>query len=530
MIGTRYVALAAVLLASALAASCTTSSDSGNGNGGAGGSRSPGNSCEALPESEGSGWKVNAEARTGDGVELTLEKRLVAANDDGDALLTDTLVNADGELLMRILESWDAEQHEVTVEYGPRVPGLTMVTAVLEDGVLNGTVNGRDIVPMAIEVADPDEIEFEDGNPAPDPGTTPEIETGLSDLFQAASTAAQKCEGGDAEAASLLTAKRGDRGHVSLATFTSGCLGCKGACYGILAGCAAVAAAGCIAALIAYAACVIPAEAGCLIAFGSCLAICNMDGKPCCPVGCGDGCCLTEEICLNPSAELCCRQGQFSCFGNECCDNSEICFDSGPNVQTCCPVNDRCGEQCCIGGDICGVEEASLCCEAHQTGCIDRCCNEDNCINEGGQGLCCDTDNICGDSGSNQVCCAPLDTCVRGTTNYCCGFDSPPCGGGCCAVGETCLEGTNCCPPERVCPGNICCSEGSGCNLQTDTCVDCPLPGHHYCQQAGTCCANETPSNKTGTVCSPIPDLCCDAGELYCGQPGSCRPSAQCIL
>ncbi len=527
MIRRQATALGFVLLTLLFVVSCKSSDGSGNNTGEG--------SCEALPESEGVGVQLNAQARTDDGHDLTLEKRIVAANDDGDSVETETLVEADGELVMRIVESWEADRHEVIVEYGPLVPGLTEATAMVDAGMLVGTVNDRSIVGVPIDQADGN-ISFEDGDPAPDPGTTPELESGLSDLFQAAVTAAETCDGSEASALSTieqklagsgLAEKRGDRGHVSLASFTSGCLGCKGACYGVLAGCAAAAAAGCVAALVAYAACVIPAEAGCLIAFGSCIAICNMDGKPCCPVGCGDGCCLSSETCLNPSDELCCGEAQTTCFGNECCDANEICFDSGPNAQTCCPVTSRCGDACCASSEICGIEEISLCCETNQTGCIDKCCNEDNCINDNGTGLCCDTENICGDAGTAQVCCGDLDTCVKGTTNRCCGFDSPPCGSGCCNVGEQCLAGNNCCPSERVCPGNVCCSEGSGCNLQTNTCVACPQAGQHYCQEAGTCCAS---SGTQGTVCTPVAGLCCDTGELYCGNPLACRPSAECIL
>lgn len=78
-----------------------------------------------------------------------------------------------------------------------------------------------------------------------------------------------------------------------------------------------------------------------------------------------------------------------------------------------------------------------------------------------------------------------------------------------------------CCPTDRVC-GNICCAEGSGCDLQTRSCKACPLLNYKFCSVSGSCCPNTE-------VCTSVFGLCCPAGQMYCGSPPACRPAAECV-
>lgn len=130
-----------------------------------------------------------------------------------------------------------------------------------------------------------------------------------------------------------------------------------------------------------------------------------------------------------------------------------------------------------------------------------------------GSGLCCDPANVCG-----SACCDSSDSCIE-AVSLCCGFSSPPCGNQCCNVGESCLGGNSCCPTDRVCVG-VCCDVGSGCNVETNTCEACPGADEKFCSESGTCC-------PTTQVCTPVADLCCLTGELYCFD--ACRPLNECI-
>lgn len=490
------------------AAGCSTNNDT---------SATEAGSCEPAPESEGPGWVVTASAVSSEGRELTYRKHIIAVGDDGSGTMSETTIDANGERVMQVVEESTPTRHEVRIAYGPLVPGLTMATAVVEDEVLTGSVNGRAVVPMPLGQQDPLEPRFEDGELEPDPGIDPDIEDALPRLFGNAADGAQMCAQANG-AAPLVVEKRGDRGHVSLPAFSDGCLKCKGICATGLLACNISAAAGCVAATLWYALCLASAEAACFTTYAVCILGCNADGEPCCPVGCGDGCCDDGETCINEDQQLCCGTSQFICLGRECCDNTEVCINGGPEAGTCCDPANRCNENCCEPGDSC-ITEVSECCEPEQTPCVDKCCDEAGCIDQGlNAGTCCEPDDIC-----NDTCCSDLDSCIRfpNGTGLCCGFATPACGNRCCGVDESCLGNNACCPNNRVCQG-ICCPEGSGCDLQTNKCKSCPMPNEKYCSESDSCC-------PLTEVCTPIQDLCCPAGQMYCGIPLQCRPSEECL-
>jgi len=478
--------------------------------------------CMPLSESDGSGWEIMARTLSSEGRELTYVRRSVVLDDDAAGLQIETTIEADGQLVVSIDEQAGSERVEFGVDYGSLVPGFTSTMLVVENETLSGTVNGRAIVPMPVAQADPSMVRFEDGEPPPDSGIDPDIDAALPELFELASSAAQKCVemSGAAEGGSAVVDKRGDRGHVSLPAFSSGCIKCKGGCA---AGQVACALGGFSCATLGWPAniiCIAIEETSCLAAYLTCISACKATGAPCCPVGCGGGCCEDQETCINPAERLCCGPGQSTCLGTECCDSVEVCIDSGPIAGTCCDPMNHCGDACCKPTDAC-LPEVSLCCSAEQTPCVDKCCDTAGCIDTGpNPGTCCEPENICGTS-----CCDELDSCVA-SLSLCCGFNSPACGNKCCGTGESCLPGNNCCPNNRVCAG-ICCQEGSGCDLTTNTCKACPEPNTKFCSEGGGICCPLT------QVCPEVPGgECCPSGQLWCANlfPARCASPSECLL
>ena len=503
-----------------LVGGCAPAED-GNGNGAA-----KANICEPLDDTDG-GFEIQVFAVSSEGRELTytmrqtsIQTREAAQDDNIDdfdplGLSTETVVLADGVLVMAIDTLGDATRQEVMVEYGPLITGIDYALAVVEDGMLSGMIDDRELVPMPVEEVDPNMPEFEDGNPAPVFGIPPDLEEALTALFEAAEVASQECEAQNGiDVAQVVRTSFQDLGHGSTPTTSSGCIGCRGACSAVAAGCVAGFAVGCAASFWFYAICKAAGCIGCAIAYGTCFGLCGVTGAPCCPVGCGDvACCEATETCLNFDIGLCCSPGKTTCVGQSCCSNTETCINAGPDAGTCCqrtPEDLLCGNACCNSGDIC-TADISLCCPSDQPPCDGICCDSgEQCL---GETTCCALGNSCGDA-----CCDELDSGCIESLSLCCSFVTPACGNKCCGIGETCLGGTECCPSDRLCAG-ICCEEGSGCNAQ-NTCEACPNANEKFCSESGTCC----PTTK---VCSPIADLCCDAGELYCF--GMCQDPSGCV-
>jgi len=104
-----------------------------------------------------------------------------------------------------------------------------------------------------------------------------------------------------------------------------------------------------------------------------------------------------------------------------------------------------------------------------------------------------------------------------------CGLDQDICGNTRCAIGESCVGGSTCCPDARIC-GDVCCPEGTSCDSQTSQCTPCPNPTDTPCAVGGCCPA--------GTVCQDVEGICCDPGEMCCDQVncvGGCQPISECI-
>ncbi|MCA9249933.1 MAG: hypothetical protein KDA54_02270 [Phycisphaerales bacterium] len=484
------------------------------------GDSSDDSTCKQADD-EGNEFETEVSTMSAQGKMLTMNRKVITTPDMNDGLRVETEILSDGALVMRIITTDDGMgKVNVDVEYGDEVPGVDAANIVVENGMIKGTIDGRDINEMEADGADASNTTFADGMPAPDDGASDDLKNALNELFAKADSAGDDCEAtvpdmadansNGAKMAKVLGLPPQDSGHDSDPEATAGCIGCWAGCSTGAAVCIAGVSVACAASLVFYAVCEAAAVAGCAVAYIGCVAGCNATGAPCCPVSCGSvACCLSEETCLNAQIGLCCDVGKTPCVGENCCAATETCIDFGPNAGICCEPEQICGNTCCEATDTC-IEDANLCCPEGQAPCDDKCCGEgEECL---GDGVCCGPPNIsCGTS-----CCDELANCNE-ATDTCCGFDQDPCGTGCCEVGESCL-GNSCCPDAQVC-GNICCPDGNFCQDDNLTCEACPNATDTPCDVGGCCPA--------GMTCQGIEGICCGQQELYCD--GACRPAGECI-
>lgn len=474
--------------------------------------------CEMVDESS-SDIETKLTAMTQSGQELSYTRRVITAPEEGGAFQIETLVMAGDELIMSVLTTSDDDGGvNVQVEYGPMASGLSGADIVVEDGMIKGKINDRDIVEMPVDSADALATVFMDGAPASDSGLDPDLEAAVGELLEAARQTSETCTAGTNGAQSRYAYGFGakippqDDGKNSDPEATAGCIACWAGCSAGAAGCIAGVSAGCAASLIFYAICEAAGVAACAGAYIGCVAGCNANGGPCCPEPCGAvSCCLSGETCLNAQTGVCCEAGKTPCLGMNCCSATQVCVDTGPNAGVCCQPKDICGDTCCDtdAGEQC-IDAVSLCCTAEEETCDDKCCPEgETCL---GDGLCCEPINACG-----TACCDPLDSCIE-SLNLCCGFNEPACNNKCCQSGEQCLNGNTCCPVGRAC-GSICCPAGNSCDPDTLTCVGCPNPTDTPCAVGGCCPA--------GLNCTDVQGECCPQGETFCN--GACRPFGECI-
>jgi hypothetical protein len=155
-------------------------------------------------------------------------------------------------------------------------------------------------------------------------------------------------------------------------------------------------------------------------------------------------------------------------------------------------------------------------------------------------GLCCTADTTCcGDF----ACCSPGSHCASPSFGICCPAGAQACSGGCCAVGEKCVEGVYCCPADAgdYCGQELgCCPPGQRCYQDKDSegviidqvCCDREPCINNTCCPAGQVCSSTgccNPTDVCGGACCPRADgnvclngtTCCQAGKV-CG--GGCCP------
>ena len=472
-------------------------------------------------------------------------------------------------LLLRVERESREGSTEVKVTYGPAFEGIRLATFTTDGKVIEGLIDGRRTVPLAIG-ADPSSLKFADGNTPPQVFLRPAVERALTAILKQAKDEISSCGqagppsasnagngwpllasnqvppspwasrfAGKGAASSLLalTLRRSRSGSRSLwgspeladsageplampgivpgpdpappqgnPVLSQACQSCQNSCAAAGATCDAGVSGGCVASLFFYGACVVVGLAACAVGGGVCLNNCNNPGGACCPVGCPNGgCCDTAWQCT-PTESVCCAPNVFVC-GNNCCPPGFICKEG-----ICC-TTDRtvCHGVCCPQGQVCSTE--GICCRqlafnAKPVSCGGTCCAEgQKCT----QKSCCPDKDICGND-----CCRP-DQCKNGK---CC-FDSqagpgrwcgdhccngPCCGDKCC---ELCLGGQmikgECCPQERVC-GNICCASDLSCtDARSGTCKKVTCPQGEYK------CSGPLADGTYATVCCTDKNpVCCD--------------------
>ncbi len=249
---------------------------------------------------------------------------------------------------------------------------------------------------------------------------------------------------------------------------------------------------------------------------------CGCLGVVCLDVCCGEGVTLCDGpdgSCGGPTPDcdgkLC---GEDNGFGGPCdgpCENpAEIC-----EFGACECAFDVCGDVCCPETDICEGGQCVLC----EIDCVDQGCGADDgckglcdgpcaspwetcqigvceCLHEACEGVCCGPDEGCVDGGCVEICdpvcdgkvCGAPDecggTCSQGfcpvqnavCVNDVCACEGIPCGTGCCASNEACVDGLCECIPS--CLAKLC-GEDDGCG---GTCIEGLCPDLEVCN-AGLC-------------------------------------------
>jgi len=495
--------------------------------------------CDPLDDQAG-GFDINLRAVSSQGRQLAYTSRVITSPQDG-SLQVETEVTADGQLVMSVTATVDSNGGEVQIEYGPLVPGVSSASAVLEDGVVSGMVDGRALVSMPVDQVDTNNMSFQDGDPPTELGMDPDLKAAVTELFEAAATTAEGCSAPNGNDVAKATTVKGQKksGHYSETVETGDCAECWAKCIGEGTACAGAVTGTCWLTLIGAPACYLAGYAACIYVEIDCDIDCYRNGGGCCPVMCHDNypasvCCLDGESCMDPDTGRCCGPGEKPCGGKYCCEGTEECInDIVQGGVECCEPQNICGDYlktCCDPTDSC-ITDLHLCCPAGHPPCTDKCCDSgQQCINN--DLVCCDVGNICNDrccadeedchagvcckpeNKCGSVCCDDLASGCIPELSLCCGFDQDACGNTCCPIGESCVGGTACCPDARIC-GDVCCDEGHGCDPQTDLCTPCPNPTDTPCLVGGCC--------PVGKVCSDKEGLCCDPGEIYCCKgPGGC--------
>lgn len=266
----------------------------------------------------------------------------------GSAVTPSYSVKLNGNPFYEILTepTEDGSTRQIETYFAPANGVHQVITTSKADTIIM-LVDGRRTL-AAPAGAKPEDVRFEDGQPAPKLVVAPELQDGVKRLLTSAATDSASCFGQPMPNQSVEPGKD----PLALAHPSSG-LGCNTCESGCRAGyivCIVGAISGCGPFSIFC-------GAGCAFAMDQCMGICHRSGTDCCPVGCGGEsgsltpigtCCMAGDICLkrgdSAHSALCCPGGTTTCGGRACCNPGETCMPGG----TCCPVVHN-GECCFIG-------------------------------------------------------------------------------------------------------------------------------------------------------------------------------------
>jgi hypothetical protein len=468
---------------------------------------------------------------------------------------TQTNVTIDGATYVSRRETYTGKAFDIDVTYGaPALSPIHLVVHSNDGSHMSGTMNGRSVTGVVGAPGTLETYTFADGQPAPSPGISPDIQDQLKLLASALATAkcAPPTSAPDAGVhdATLAAAPRVE----SPTTFypnpttndqfygSSECESCRNKCSNTATACGASAAVACAGALIFYGACDAAAMAACATALIGCSDGCESKSGSCHPSDCGNDlikCAAKDDQCT--SNQTCCPKENKICGADCCTGNGALQYGCNPNAAGkptggCCPLDpvdgqwtNPCGPTCCGSNEQCANANMGLCCSAGHAACGGGCCNNpgDVCADKSvaasghddwccpaGQGACngdcCPTgqcrtgartntgETCCATELCNGVCCGG-GACVNGA---CC-FGPLDRTGRCCGLGETVVNG-ECCAQGQAC-GSTCCAEGltclnaatSKCGTPTNGCtagkVTCDYGNTSYCCLPGQNCNGSSP-------------------------------------
>jgi cysteine-rich repeat protein len=273
---------------------------------------------------------------------------------------------------------------------------------------------------------------------------------------------------------------------------------------------------------------------------------CPIPGRPCRPVGCGDGVVGGDEACDSGSeSALCninctlaaCGDGNRNPTAGEMCDDHNV--QGGDGCSADCRSDESCGNRLVDFGETCdGGGEIATCNEDCSVAIcgdwrVNRTAGEE--CDEGGDTPTCDADcslRRCGDGFRNsswEVCDDGNLSDGDGCSNDCRQIEEdygcPAVGGACHRIGcgdqlaegeEACddgnlVAGDGCSPTCEREPGFACASEGGSCHLIA--CGDGAVEGVETCDDG---------NSRGSDGCAPT---CVREAGFVCPEPGSaCRP------
>jgi hypothetical protein len=458
---------------------------------------------------------------------------------------------------------------------GERFQGIREVGLTIQDGRLEGSIDGRAIAPLPLSAVrgqtfSAEDVHFADGDRLADGGRRTDTEVDAA-LLAEVRDVAYKAQRDMPYCVHSLDRLRPQ------ADMRPGCEECDSSCDDKKSDCIER----CFSEICSgtgpfFGACIGVCGGVCLSNYSDCWAGCNNPPGPCCPqrceqdgfasccdpppyakccgsscappdaMCCGSSYCNPGQRCADPVHGVCCPNDSGPLCGEDCCPRGQKCAQPNWGRGFCCPADagEFCMDEfnapfCCPSGQVCRDIDNGVCC-AKDSGplCGDRCCGPDEICRDQ---ICCDPRLLCPPGGGERaVCC--FGQCHNGECcsspsymcgdvccppfNVCCPVDGAPV---CCGGNEVCLK-SGCCPADRAC-GERCCPPGYECEDPAGAvCVPCPqdtiacvsmLPGSG--RRRSTCCLPSV------TCCA---GQCCQPGEICCqpgGRPVGCYPTDACV-
>lgn len=407
------------------------------------------------------------------------------------------LLNSKYDLIHR-LEDNNNPQIVINSQYGNSIRGLKNSQIIINNRFVEGTLDGRSILPFAVEQRAPSRgsIRFRDNRPAPKVEIDPELSRAIQALLDKVKTVVSNCQPQKLKSTSFLQGEL--RLPISEAELNT---------YGWIDASYQTDVPDSYSALDSSKPQYLaqnfvdqssPSCRGCLDACFTTNLICTTA-----IIGTGFLCIIFPISCPSVAAAIACETGAAACYAG--------CYI--PSIGGCCPIS--CGSLGFLQGKCCGEKETCVnsfqyldreygCCPEGQTVCNNVCCSPGvtACLSNGTCGC---TPNLknCGNN-----CCKPTETCCAGD---CCGPSDVCLPQGCCQSPRHAC-GSNCCPPFNICCNGVCCGLNQQCingQCQTAPCppgqVPCPVTPGQCCPPNYTCCAYNT---------------CCPPGYQCCGSRG----------